>query len=41
MNATIPMLNYEQISELNTIIYNIQEENKRKLDDILSEQTQP
>ena len=41
MNSGVPLLNYDQISELKNLIYNIQDENKTKLDEILSEQTQP
>jgi hypothetical protein len=37
MDTTVPILNYDQIEELNNMIYGIQQENKKKLDDLLSE----
>lgn len=37
MESTVPLLTPEQIEELNNMIHGISEENKKKLDDILSE----
>jgi|688.fasta_scaffold2533938_1 hypothetical protein len=37
MESTVPLLTPEQIEELNNMIHGISEENKKKLDGILSE----
>lgn len=37
MDSGIPLLNPDQIEELNNMLYGILDENKKKLDDTLSE----
>lgn len=37
MSAEVPLLTLEQVDELSSIVHNIQHENKKKLEEALSE----